>query len=105
MCPCSVPPPPPSPPPSEEGGEGGEEGERGEKEEEDLDDLIENGGVEEEEEEEEREEGEEGMWEERFKTYTDSKPYGRHCSLLAWARASYLCVDDRIILLSLCVYG
>ena len=36
---------------------------------------------EEEEEEEEEERGEEGMWEEKFKTHTDSKPYGRLAAL------------------------
>ena len=58
-------------------GEGGEEGE-GEEE----GDLFE-----EEEEEEilesEQQEEEEGMWEEKFKTHSDSKPYGMvHCCSL-----------------------
>ena len=77
--PCSTPPPPsPSPSPAEDqegDGEPGEGGDIGEGDEEDLDDIVEDVG--DDGDNGDSEEEEDGMWEEKFKTHADSKPYGR----------------------------
>lgn len=107
----SVPPPPPPPPPDggEEGGEGeqGEQGVQGEEGEEDLGDIMDD---EEEDEENGGHDEEDGMWEEKFKTHSDSKPYGIYIHTWHVYSMDLISVMYDIILLSVgrsqcCLYG